>query len=62
LIQLAGWLGVIGTLVAIYNAVQSWRAPQWWGTRLWSTLIALACLGAVAFTFTWHLLQLTLKY
>lgn len=62
LIQLAGWLGVIGTLVAIYNAVQSWRAPQWWGTRLWSTLIALACLGAVAFTFTWHLLQLTLNY
>jgi CubicO group peptidase (beta-lactamase class C family) len=63
LIQIVGWLGVLGTVAAIYSAVQSWRIPQrWWAVRLGDTLIALACLGAVWFVFTWNMLHWSLKY
>lgn len=63
LIQVAGWLGVLGTVATIYSAVQSWRLPQrWWAARLGDTLIALGCLGAVWFVFTWNMLHWSLKY
>ena len=63
LIQLVGWLGVLGTVAAIYSAVQSWRIPQrWWAARVSDTLIALGCLGAVWFVFTWNMLHWSLKY
>ena len=63
LIQIVGWLGVLGTVAAIYSAVQSWRIPQrWWAARLGDTLIALGCLGAVWFVFTWNMLHWSLKY
>jgi hypothetical protein len=63
LIQIFGWLGILGTLMAIYNAWQTWRAPQqWWGTRIGNTIIALACLGVIWFAFTWNLFQWSLKY
>ena len=63
LIQLVGWLGVLGTVAAIYSAVQSWRIPQrWWAARVGDTLIALGCLGAVWFVFTWNMLHWSLKY
>ncbi len=39
LIQIVGWLGVLGTVAAIYSAVKSWRIPQrWWAARLGDTL------------------------
>ena len=63
LIQIIGWLGVLGTLATIYNTLQSWRIPQrWWAARLGDTLIALGCLGAVWFVFTWNMLHWSLKY
>ncbi len=63
LIQIVGWLAVLGTLLAIYAAAQSWRAPErWWGARVGDTLVALACLAAVWFVFTWNMLHWTLKY
>ncbi len=63
LIQIVGWLAILGTLVAIYDAAQSWRSPQrWWGARVGDTLIALACLGAIWFVFTWNMLHWSLKY
>ncbi len=63
LIQLCGWLGVIGSLVAIYNAVQSWRDSQWWiWSRIWETLLALACGCVIWFVFTWNLLHWSLIY
>jgi CubicO group peptidase (beta-lactamase class C family) len=63
LIQIVGWLGVLGTVAAIYSAMQSWRVPQrWWAARLGDTLIALGCLGAVWFVFTWNMLHWSLKY
>jgi CubicO group peptidase (beta-lactamase class C family) len=63
LIQIVGWLGVLGTVAAIYSAVQSWRIPQrWWASRVSDTLVALGCLGAVWFVFTWNMLHWSLKY
>jgi len=58
-----GWLGVLGTLAAVYNALLSWRIPQrWWGARVGDTLIALGCVGVVWFIFTWNMLHWSLKY
>ncbi len=63
LIQVVGWLGVIGTLVAIYHAVRSWRTPQrWLWSKLADTVVALACLGFVWFVFTWNMLHWSLRY
>ena len=63
LIQLFGWIGVLGTLIALYNAVLSWQDPaRWLWTRIADTLIALSCVGVVCFVFTWHLLHWSLMY
>jgi hypothetical protein len=57
-----GWLGVLGTVAAIYSALQSWRIPQrWWAARVRDTLIVLACLGGVWFVFTWNMLHWRVK-
>jgi CubicO group peptidase (beta-lactamase class C family) len=63
LIQLVGWLGVLGTLIALYNAARSWQEPaRWLWSRIGDTLIALACLGVIWFVFTWNMLHWSLKY
>src|SRR5215475_6661186 len=63
LIQLLGWLGVSGTVLALYGAFRSWKEP---GRRIWSrigdTLVALAFVGLAWFTFTWNLLHWSLRY
>lgn len=63
LIQLCGWLGVIGTLVAIYNALRSWSTPgRWLWSKLGDAVIALACIGFAWYALFWNLLNLSLKY
>lgn len=63
LIQLVGWLGILGTIVALYNAVRSWRVPErWWAHRVGDTLIAVAFVGVVWFVFAWNMLHWSLKY
>src|SRR6266566_3681725 len=63
MIQIVGWLGILGTLIIIYNAVRSWKQPEsWLWTRLADTLIALACVGIIWFVFTWNMLHWTLRY
>lgn len=63
LIQFVGWLGVIGTVIAIYNAFRSWATSnRWLWSKIGDTLIALACLGFVWFAFAWNLLNLSLRY
>jgi hypothetical protein len=63
LLQLVGWLGVLGTLVALYNAWVSWGTP---GRGLWSrlgdTAIALACLAFVWIAFMWNLLHWNVRF
>jgi CubicO group peptidase (beta-lactamase class C family) len=63
LIQLVGWLGVLGSLITIYNAVKSWQdRARWIWSRIGDTLVALACIGTVCFVFTCHMLHWSLRY
>jgi CubicO group peptidase (beta-lactamase class C family) len=63
LIQMIGVLGAIGTLVVLYNAIQSWRNRE---KRIWSklqaTLFVLVCLGFLWFTFAGNLLHFNSNY
>ena len=63
LIQLFGWLGVLGTLIVLYNAFRVWgQKDRWLCSRVSETLIAVACLGAIWFIFVWDMLHWSLKY
>ena len=63
IIQLVGWLGVLGTILALINALRSWREQgRWWMSKLGDLLIALACVGFVWFVFTWNMLHWSLRY
>jgi hypothetical protein len=63
LIQIAGWLGILGTIAAVIYALRSWQQPQrWMLARVCDTVIALAFIGVVWFVFTWNLLAWSLKY
>ena len=62
-IQLVGWVAVLGTLIVIVNALRVWKhKDRWLWSRIGETVIALACVGAVWFIFTWNLLHWSLKY
>jgi hypothetical protein len=63
LLQFIGWIGVVGTIVAIYAAVRSWRETNlgtW--TRLGNSLLALSCLILVWFAFAHHMFTWNLLY
>ena len=63
IIQLIGWLGVLGTLAAVYNAFLSWREQgRWFWSKPGDTLIALACVAFVWFVYTWNMLRWSLRY
>ncbi len=63
LLQVIGVLGVIGALVAINYCVKSWKAEGlWFWTRLWNTLLMLACVGYAFFLLNWHMLNFRLNY
>jgi hypothetical protein len=63
LIQIVGVLGAIGTLVVLYNAIQSWRVREKriWG-KLQATLFMLVCLGFLWFAFAGNLLHFSSSY
>jgi CubicO group peptidase (beta-lactamase class C family) len=61
--QAFGLLGVLGTLIAINYCVRSWRSEGvWFWTRVWNTLLMLACLGYTFFLLNWHMLNFRLNY
>jgi hypothetical protein len=63
LLQFIGWIGVVGTIVAIYAAVRSWRETNlgtW--TRLGNSLLALSCFILVWFAFAHHMFIWNLLY
>ena len=63
LLQVVGWLGVVGSLVAIYNAWVSWGSPErGLSSRIGDTLIALACVGFVWIAFMWNLLHWNVRF
>jgi len=63
LIQIIGVVGAIGTLVVLFNGVQSWRNQE---TRIWgklrASLFVLACFGFLWFTFAGNLLHFNSNY
>lgn len=62
-IQLLGWIGVLGTLAALYNALQSWRdQSRWLWSKLGDSLVALACVSFVWFVYIWNMLHWSLRY
>ncbi|MBV9574092.1 MAG: hypothetical protein JOY93_08560 [Acidobacteriales bacterium] len=63
IVQLVGWLGVLGTVVVLINLAGSWTDPRrsiW--SKLGDALIALACLGFVFFVFNWNMLHWSLNF
>ena len=63
LFQLFGWLGVIGTVVAIYNVLRSWSTPgRWIWSKVGDVVLALACVGFAWYALFWNLLNLSLRY
>jgi CubicO group peptidase (beta-lactamase class C family) len=63
LLQLVGWLGVLGGLVMLWNAIESWRYQErglW--SKLGDTLIVLAAAGFTWFVVYWNMLHWSLHY
>ena len=63
LAQVIGVLGAIGTLIVLYNAIQSWRnrEKRIWG-KLQATLFVPVCLGFLWFAFAGNLLHFSSNY
>ncbi|HEY2624230.1 MAG TPA: hypothetical protein VGI53_12355, partial [Dyella sp.] len=62
LLQLVGLLACLGTIAVALNAWHAWREPGGWWRKLASLILLLACLVALWFTFSQHLLSLHLYY
>jgi hypothetical protein len=63
LLQLLGWLGALGTLVVLWNAIVSWRSQErgaW--SKLGDALIAVAAVGYAWFAVYWNLLHWATNY
>jgi CubicO group peptidase (beta-lactamase class C family) len=62
-IQLTGVLGASGTLLVLFNSIQSWsKTGAWIWTKIFDTLLALSCLAFVWFIWHWNLINFNLKY
>jgi len=63
LLQILGVLTGLGALIAIINALVSWRdTHQWLWYRIWNALLAIACVGFFWFIYHWYLLNFHLNY
>ncbi len=63
LLQLVGWIGVLGTLVILWNALVSWRSPErGLCSKIGDTLVLVAALGYSWFAIYWNLLHWGLQY
>lgn len=63
LVQTIGMIGAIGTVVALANALFSWksRRNRIWG-KLGAAIMVLACLGLLWFSFAGNLLRFSSTY
>ncbi|HEY5445888.1 MAG TPA: hypothetical protein VIJ87_15760, partial [Pyrinomonadaceae bacterium] len=63
LVQVIGVLGAIGTLAALINAIIAWSGKRWsiW-VKLQATIMLLACLGLLWFSFAGGLLHFSSTY
>jgi CubicO group peptidase (beta-lactamase class C family) len=63
LLQILGWLGVLGTIIILAHALASWRAKErgiW--SKLGDTLILVSAVGYAWFAIYWNLLHWSLRY
>lgn len=63
LLQIVGWGVGIGSLFAIVNCYNYWTDNQkgiW--AKIWSTLLAVSCVGFFWFIYHWNLLKFDLNY
>jgi beta-lactamase family protein len=62
-IQILGWVGILGSLVAVFNGFHEWREQgRWFWSKLGDTLVALACVAFIWFVFSWNMLHWSLRY
>lgn len=63
LAQVVGLLGALGTLLVLYDAIQSSlsKGKRIW-SKLYSTALAFGCLGFLWFLFAENLLRFTARY
>jgi CubicO group peptidase (beta-lactamase class C family) len=62
-LQLLALVDVLGAFVGIWYFVVSWREfDLWFWTRIWNSLLMLACIGYAAFLLNWHFLSFSLNY
>jgi CubicO group peptidase (beta-lactamase class C family) len=63
MIQIVGWLGIIGCLFALYDGILALRdSTRWWFARLHAVSIALACVAFTWFIYNWHMLKFSLNF
>jgi CubicO group peptidase (beta-lactamase class C family) len=62
-LQALGVLGVAGAVLSLYYCIYSWGTNSLWiWTRIWNTLLLLACSGYMFFVVNWHMLNFHLNY
>ena len=60
---LVGLLCVLGTVLVVWNAIQSWRSGnKWIWAKLHDLALALACLGLVWFLLNWKLMNFNVHF
>ena len=66
LVVILGILGVVcslGTIIVLWNALQSWKTPgRWIWAKLHDVALALACLGLVWFLIAWKLMNFNVNF
>ncbi len=55
-------IGVLITILALINALVAWISVRWWWSKVWETLVALACLGFVWIAIFGHIWGMSVKY
>ena len=61
--QLLCLVGALGSLVALWNVATVWgdRAASWWA-KLYSVILAIACLAYAWFVFSLHLVSASTQF
>jgi hypothetical protein len=55
-------IAVLLTIVAVINVVVVWFSYRWWWSKVWETLVGLACLAFVWIAVFGHLWSWSVKY
>jgi hypothetical protein len=63
LLQIAGWIGAILTIVVLVNAIRSWRTPNRWVlSKLGDVVTLIGCLALIWFACTCNFLHVGTRF